>query len=72
MYIAAGCPKLCYPKTTSGKTGVTYTLGLSSLGEGYGTFHYSSATSPRLDDVAWLRQQFCLLYYHHQSALTGI
>ena len=50
MYIAAGCPELCYPKTTSGKTGVTHTLELSSLGEGHGTSHCSSATSPRLGD----------------------
>eukprot|EP00978_Attheya_sp_CCMP212_P040501 scaffold221518_cov24-Attheya_sp.AAC.1 len=73
MYIAAGCPELCYPKTTSGKTGVSpHTLGLSSLGEGDGSSHCSSATSPRLDDVAWLRQHSRLLYYHSQSALTGI
>ena len=48
--LAAGCPELCYPKTTSGKFGVTHTLELSSLGEGHGTSHCSSATSPRLDD----------------------
>jgi hypothetical protein len=50
MYIAAGCPELCYPKNTSEKTGVTHILELSSLGEGHGTSHYSIATSPRLDD----------------------
>jgi hypothetical protein len=47
---SGGMPRVVLPKNHTWKNWSNHTLELSSLGEGHGTSHCSSATLPRLDD----------------------